>query len=99
MNIDEILKKEAIKQVGERGRLIAEVANDFGISNKQLYQWLRESHPRHNASKKERQLSKEMANLRSEIYAMSQQLASLKQQLAKYSSGDKGDVFNFRQVG
>ena len=55
-------KVEALKQITERGHGVVEVAKRLGVSDKSLYQWLREA-----GLQKQPQLSKDLASLKQEV--------------------------------
>ena len=55
-------KVEALKQITERGHGVVEVAKRLGVSDKSLYQWLREAD-----WQKQPQFSKDVAALKQEV--------------------------------
>ena len=55
-------KVEALKQITERGHGVVEVAKRLGVSDKSLYQWLREA-----GLQKQPQFSKDVASLKQEV--------------------------------
>ncbi|WP_185964470.1 transposase [Aliikangiella marina] len=83
MNSSEKMKHEVIKQIGERGRLIAEVAQDFGVSNRQVYRWLKGNQATSKKTAKPDPVNAQVAQLKMELYAVSQQLTALKAQVNK----------------
>ena len=83
MSSNEKMKHEVIKQIGERGRLIAEVAQDFGVSNRQVYRWLKGNKAHSKKMTEPDPVNAQVAQLKMELYAVSQQLTALKAQVNK----------------
>lgn len=78
----EEFKKEAVKQVSERGYSVAEVAERLGVCTKTLYQWRADFH----GSPKEIKASDdraEIAKLKSELNRVTEERDILKK-AAKY---------------
>jgi transposase len=70
MNITEkSLKLRVITEVRSHGRLLSEVARQYGLSSKTVYRWLRESEHVH--------ASKHQAAIRAEIARLQRQLQKL----------------------
>jgi transposase len=84
-------KREAIKQVTERGYSVAEVASRLGVSTHSLYAWLRAA----GVSRARRQaqqhsdLEREHARLRSELRRAEEERDSLKK-AAAYCAKESG---------
>ena len=75
--IDLQLKKDSTVQVIKHGRLISDVAKDFGISNKRLYQWLCES----TRSPKQIETEEEMTCLRLEMSYLATKLMEVENKI------------------
>ncbi|QSX29549.1 MULTISPECIES: transposase [Shewanella] len=73
MNLDQDnLKLLLIAEVKARGRLLSDVAKEYGISSKTLYQWVRQSEQQ--PWQREQALHSEIALLQRRIRALSQEL-------------------------
>jgi len=85
----EEFKKEAVKQVTERGYSVSDVAKRLGTTTHSLYLWLKkygEPNPRH-ADKAD--LSAENARLKVDLKRMTEERDILKK-AAKYFANDPG---------
>jgi transposase len=60
----EEFKKEAVKQVTERGHPVLDVASRLGISNKSLYDWLAKYGDLPTAGKRQSDLEAQQAELK-----------------------------------
>ncbi|MBB6580072.1 transposase [Comamonas odontotermitis] len=74
----EEFKSEAIKQINEYGRTVADVSDHFGVSQHSLYQWLKVQ--RSFLEKEESQLSQsaELRYLKKELKRVTQERDILK---------------------
>jgi transposase len=80
-------KKEAIKQVTERGYPASEVARRLGVTTHSLYAWLREAGVNRESRKAEKQadLSAENARLRAELRRVEEERDILKKAAAYFA--------------
>ncbi len=80
----EEFKKEAVKQVTERGYKTAEVAQRLGISLKSLYAWLREAGG-NKGTKCSEDLRHEVARLKAELKRAEEERDILKKAAAYFA--------------
>jgi len=80
-------KKEAIKQVTERGYPASEVSKRLGVTTHSLYAWLREAGVNRESRKTEKQadLSAENARLRAELRRVEEERDILKKAAAYFA--------------
>lgn len=80
-------KKEAIKQVTERGYPASEVARRLGVSTHSLYAWLREAGVTRDTRKAEKRadLKVENARLRAELRRVEEERDILKKAAAYFA--------------
>jgi len=80
-------KKEAIKQVTERGYPASEVARRLGVSTHSLYAWLREVGLDRESRKAEKQadLAAEVTRLRAELRRVEEERDILKKAAAYFA--------------
>jgi len=75
------IKQEATSQIIHHGRLINDVALDFGISNKQLYQWLREINGKQ--TRKKLAPEQQISNLKLELSHLAEKLTAVEAKLLR----------------
>jgi transposase len=76
-------KKEAVKQVTERGYSVAEVAERPGVTSNSLYTWIRRFGGK--ASKADTQDKAEIAKLKSELRRVTEERDILKKAAAYFA--------------
>ena len=69
------LKKQVIGEVKNHNRLLSDVAKQYGISAKMVYQWVRNSHPRQTEDRGA--IMSEIAHLQQKITLLNQQLQTM----------------------
>ncbi len=76
-------KKEAVKQVTERGYSVAEVAERLGVTSNSLYTWIKRFGGK--ANKAETQDRAEIAKLKSELRRVTEERDILKKAAAYFA--------------
>ena len=75
--IDLQIRKDAAAQVIQHGRFISDVAKDFGITNKKLYQWLCES----TRSPKKKEAEEDLSSLKLELSYLATKLMEVENKI------------------
>jgi transposase len=80
-------KDEAVRQVTERGRSVAEVAGRIGVSSHSLYKWVREFRPSKDEKRSNELLEskKEVQRLRAELRRAEEERDILKKAAAYFA--------------
>ena len=81
----EAFKIEAVRQVTERGRSVAEVAKALGVSNHSLYVWLKQ-HGKPAQQHEESALQAEIRRLKAELRQVTEERNILKEAAAYFAS-------------
>lgn len=80
-------KKEAVKQVTERGYSVTEVAERLGVTSNSLYTWIKRFGGKEN--KAETQDREEVAKLKSELRRVTEERDILKKAAAYFAKDHK----------
>lgn len=82
----EEFKKEAVKQVTERSRTVADVAKALGVSSHSLYAWVKRYDKPDAQQKEEADLQAELRKLRAELRMVKEERDILKEAAAYFAS-------------
>lgn len=86
MQVSITTKIRAIEEVDEKGRLIGDVAAEFGISKRKLFNWLKQAKTR--TEKKSKQYN-EIKFLQDELNKIQLRLAEINQEIEKERTSHK----------
>ena len=81
----EEFKKEAVKQVTQRGYSVAEVAERLGTTTHSLYAWLKKYDEPHPQEANKQDLKAENAKLKAELRRMTEERDILKKAAAYFA--------------
>ena len=82
----ETFKIEAVKQVTERGRPVADVARALGVSSHSLYAWLKQYGKPADQQHEESALQAEIRRLKAELRQVTEERNILKEAAAYFAS-------------
>jgi transposase len=80
-------KHEAVRQVTDRGRAVADVAQRLGVSSHSLYKWVRDARPSKDEKRSDELLEskKEVQRLRAELRRVEEERDILKKAAAYFA--------------
>jgi transposase-like protein len=71
------LKQQVIMEVQQQNRLISDVAKQYSVSAKTIYQWVRKKDQRLSATMNKSAITAELANLQRKLSQLNQQLVAI----------------------